>query len=42
MGMRVKAAWRPREEWGTTLENINWFEPTGDPDADYDTYKAYL
>lgn len=42
MGMRVKANWRPREEWGTTLENISWFEPTGEPDADYDTYKAYL
>jgi uncharacterized OB-fold protein len=42
MGMRVKAKWRPREEWGTTLENISWFEPTGEPDADYDTYKAYL
>ena len=42
MGMRVKAVWRPREEWGTTLENITWFEPTGEPDADYDTFKAYL
>jgi hypothetical protein len=42
MGMRVKAVWRPREEWGTTLENISWFTPTGEPDADYDTYKEYL
>jgi hypothetical protein len=42
MGMRVKALWRPREEWGTTMENISWFEPTGEPDADYDTYKDYL
>jgi uncharacterized OB-fold protein len=42
MGMRVKAVWRPREEWGTTLENISWFAPTGEPDAEYDTYKAYL
>jgi uncharacterized OB-fold protein len=42
MGMRVKAKWKPREEWGPTLENILWFEPTGEPDADYDTYKAYL
>ena len=42
MGMRVKALWRPRVEWGTTLENISWFEPTGEPDAEYDSYKAYL
>lgn len=42
MGMRVKAVWRPREEWGTTLENIMWFEPTGEPDADYETFKEYL
>jgi uncharacterized OB-fold protein len=42
MGMRVEAVWRPREEWGTTLENICWFKPTGEPDAPYDTYKEYL
>ena len=27
MGMRVKAVWKPREEWGTTIENINHFAP---------------
>ena len=42
MGMRVKAVWKPREEWGTTIENISHFSPTGDPDADYDTYKFHL
>ncbi|WP_141013181.1 Zn-ribbon domain-containing OB-fold protein [Nocardioides sambongensis] len=42
MGLRVKAAWKPREEWGTTIENISHFAPTGDPDADYDTYKHHL
>ncbi|SDD14411.1 Zn-ribbon domain-containing OB-fold protein [Nocardioides lianchengensis] len=42
MGMRVKAVWKPREEWGTTIENISHFSPTGDPDADYDTYKQHL
>ena len=42
MGMRVKAVWKPREEWGTTIENISHFAPTGDPDADYDTYKQHL
>ncbi|CAN5436147.1 OB-fold nucleic acid binding domain-containing protein [soil metagenome] len=42
MGMRVKAVWKPREEWGTTIENISHFSPTGEPDADYDTYKFHL
>jgi uncharacterized OB-fold protein len=42
MGMRVKAVWKPREEWGTTIENIDHFSPTGEPDADYDTYKQHL
>ncbi|MDQ6526796.1 OB-fold domain-containing protein [Nocardioides sp. LHD-245] len=42
MGLRVKAVWKPREEWGTTIENISHFAPTGDADADYDTYKHHL
>ena len=42
MGMRVRAVWKPREEWTYSLENIDHFEPTGDPDADYDTYKQHL
>ncbi len=42
MGLRVKAVWRPREEWGTTIENISHFAPSGEPDADYDTYKHHL
>lgn len=42
MGMRVEAVWKPREEWGTTVENISHFRPTGEPDADYDTYKRHL
>ena len=42
MGMRVKAVWKPREEWGTTIENISHFSPTGEPDADFDTYKNHL
>jgi len=32
IGMRVQAVWRPREEWGPTLENIRHFRPiTGRP-----------
>ena len=41
MGMRVEAVWKPREEWGTTIENISHFRPTGEPDADYETYKHH-
>ena len=42
MGMRVEAVWKPREEWGTTIENISHFRPTGEPDADFETYKQHL
>ncbi|MCP2299039.1 hypothetical protein APR11_005489 [Nocardia amikacinitolerans] len=42
MGMRVKAVWKPREEWGHGLENVDHFEPSGEPDADYETYKHHL
>jgi uncharacterized OB-fold protein len=42
MGMRVEAVWKPRDEWGTTIENISHFRPTGEPDADYNTYKQHL
>ena len=42
MGMRVKAVWKPKEEWETSLENILYFEPTGEPDAEFDSYKEHL
>ena len=42
MGMRVEAVWRPREEWGLGIDNIDYFQPTGEPDAEYDTYKHHL
>ena len=42
MGQRVHAVWRDPSEFGPTLENIRFFEPTGEPDADYDTYKEHL
>jgi uncharacterized OB-fold protein len=42
MGMRVKAVWKPRDEWGTTIENISHFRPVDEPDADYETYKQHL
>ncbi len=42
MGMRVQAVWKPREQWGLGIDNIEYFKPTGEPDADYDTYKHHL
>jgi uncharacterized OB-fold protein len=42
MGMRVKAQWRPREEWGSTLGNIDHFRPSGEPDAEFESYAEYL
>lgn len=42
MGMRVEAVWKPREEWGLGIDNIDHFRPTGEPDADYETYKHHL
>ncbi|MFE1596467.1 Zn-ribbon domain-containing OB-fold protein [Nocardia sp. NPDC058705] len=42
MGMRVEAVWKPREEWGHTLANIDHFRPTGEPDAPYESYQNHL
>jgi uncharacterized protein len=42
MGMRVRAFWKPRHQWGTTLENIDHFYPTGEPDAPYESYARHL
>ncbi len=42
MGMRVRAVWRPREEWGMTTQNIEHFEPSGEPDAPFESYANHL
>ena len=42
MGMRVEAVWKPRDEWGLGIDNIDHFRPTGEPDAEYDSYKHHL
>jgi uncharacterized OB-fold protein len=42
MGMRVDAVWKPRDEWGLGIDNIEYFRPSGEPDADYDSYKHHL
>lgn len=42
MGMRVQAVWKPRDQRGLGIDNIEYFKPTGEADADYDTYKHHL
>ena len=42
MGMRVQAIWKPPEEWGRSMENIDHFQPTGEPDAPYESYAQHL
>jgi len=42
MGMRVAAVWKPRDQWGTTVENIDHFRPTGEPDVPYESYAHHL
>lgn len=33
IGMRVEPVWKPRDEWGPSLENVRYFRPTGEPDV---------
>ncbi len=42
MGMRVKAKWKPEEEWETSVGNILYFVPLDGPDAPYDSYKEHI
>jgi uncharacterized OB-fold protein len=42
LGMRVRAVWRPHEEWDTTAENISHFAPEDEPDAPYETYARFM
>ncbi|HMK98876.1 MAG TPA: OB-fold domain-containing protein, partial [Acidimicrobiales bacterium] len=42
MGMRVEAVWVAPEELGPSMASVRYFRPTGEPDAEYDTYKEYL
>lgn len=42
MGMRVEAVWKPRDERDFGIDNIDHFRPSGEPDAEYDTYKHHL
>jgi hypothetical protein len=40
--MRVGAVWKPRDEWGMTLQNISHFEPSDEPDAPYEIYARHM
>ncbi|MSP17162.1 MAG: DNA-binding protein [Myxococcales bacterium] len=42
MGMRVRAVWVPDAELGPTLASIRWFEPSGEPDASYESIEGHL
>ena len=42
MGMRVKAHWIPKDQFGPTLKNIEYFEPSGEPDAPFDAFQEHL
>lgn len=42
MGMRVEGVWKPPEEWKHSMENIDHFRPTGEPDAPYESYAKHL
>jgi uncharacterized OB-fold protein len=42
IGLRVRAVWRPRDEWATTASTITHFTPAGEPDAPYETYARHI
>ena len=42
MGMRVRAEWRPREEWGRAMANIRWFAPLDEPDVPFESIKDFV
>jgi uncharacterized OB-fold protein len=42
IGMRVRAVWRPREEWAPSASAISHFAPAGEPDAPYETYARHI
>lgn len=36
IGMRVEALWKPEDEWGYAMENIQYFKPIDGPDVPVD------
>ena len=37
-----EAVWKDDDELETSLENIKWWRPTGEPDADPSTYEGQM
>ncbi len=42
MGLRVRAVWVDRDDLVPSMESVRYFEPTGEPDAPYESYEEYL
>ena len=42
MGMRVQAVWVADAELEPNMECIRYFRPTGEPDADYESYREHV
>lgn len=42
MGMRVEAVWVDDDEIGPTLRSIQYFRPTGEPDAPFESFQEHL
>jgi hypothetical protein len=42
MGMRVEAVWVEPADRTPSLESIRYFRPSGEPDAAFESYKAYV
>ena len=42
MGMRVEAVWVDDDELTHDLGSIKWWRPTGEPDADYASYREHV
>ena len=42
MGMRVEAVWEEPGGRVPSLESLRYFRPSGEPDAEYDSFKQHL
>jgi uncharacterized protein len=42
MGLRVEAVWEEAGKRTMNLESLKYFRPSGEPDAEYESFKAHL
>ena len=42
MGLRVEAVWVEPSELAPNLSSVKYFRPTGEPDAEYESFSQYL